>query len=375
MNVDDVDDIGNFDFLESNGFVACDGHGSIDLDFCDSSKPAAHRMRLLMLYLCALDHPETSRKRKVVKKTWEERAAPWKFIESWSDDMFSRQFRMTRDLYFRLLRRIIFIYPGPHTEGEKNYQYSCRQGDNAHGCHILLQIRLCITLRLLAGASYLDMIWYGVSIGYVESIFKGCLHFIHLALPDGFIFNFNATTDFNLMAHEWSQIMLRRRSHDLMKGTILAGDGLVIEIQGGTEEDRGGLDPGAFRNRKGFFGLIVQAFCDAFCMFRYFEISWPGSTPDITAYKQTQLYQMFMQGVLDGYHMVLDEAYSSIGGDQHLTPFSKHQLRRAQARSHTLYCQMKTFNNILSGQRITIERAFGILVRKWGIFKDTRSKL
>jgi hypothetical protein len=66
MNVDDVDDIGNFDFLESSGFVACDGHGSIDLDFCDSSKPAALRMRLLMLYLCALDHPETSRKRKVV---------------------------------------------------------------------------------------------------------------------------------------------------------------------------------------------------------------------------------------------------------------------------------------------------------------------
>ena len=157
---------------------------------------------LLILYLCALDQPGTRRERKVAKITWEDRAAPWIFIESWSDDMFSRQFRMTRDLFFRLFRRIIYNYPGPHAEGEKNYQYSCREGDNAHECHTLLQIKLCITLRLLAGASILDMIWYGVSIGYVESIFKDCLNLIHRALPDDFIFNFNAATDFNLMAHE-----------------------------------------------------------------------------------------------------------------------------------------------------------------------------
>jgi hypothetical protein len=28
---------------------------------------------------------------------------------------------------------------------------------------------------------------------------------------------------------------------------------------------------------------------------------------------------------------------------------------------------MKAFNNFLSSQRITIERAFGIYIRKWGI--------
>lgn len=32
-----------------------------------------------------------------------------------------------------------------------------------------------------------------------------------------------------------------------------------------------------------------------------------------------------------------------------------------------LYYKMLVFNNILSSQRITIERAFGILVRRWGI--------
>ena len=67
------------------------------------------------------------------------------------------------------------------------------------------------------------------------------------------------------------------------------------------------------------------------------------------------------------YHMVLDEAYGSIGGDQHLVPYSKSQLQ-ALTTDDNLYLRMKTFNHILSSQRITIERAFGMFVRKWGIF-------
>jgi hypothetical protein len=236
MNIDDVDSIGDFEFFNSEEFQRI-GDVDVDIGFCDSNKSAKDRMLILMAFLFALEGPPGKSDKKVLKKTCEERAAPWRFIEGWSDTMFSRQFRMHRDLFFRLLRRMIYYFPGSHSEGEKNFQHSCCQGDNAHGHHILLQIKLCITLRILAGASYLDMIWYGVSIGYVETIFKDCLSLIHRALPDDYIFDFNERTDFNRMAHEWSQIMIRRRSHDLMKGTILAGDGLVIEIQGGTEED------------------------------------------------------------------------------------------------------------------------------------------
>ena len=65
--------------------------------------------------------------------------------------------------------------------------------------------------------------------------------------------------------------------------------------------------------------------------------------------------------------MFLDEAYSSIGGDQHLTPFSSHQLKKARRTSHALYEKMLCFNNFLSSHRITIERAFGIFCAKWGI--------
>lgn len=78
-----------------------------------------------------------------------------------------------------------------------------------------------------------------------------------------------------------------------MKGTILAGDGLVIAVNAPSQQDRYNckvLDITHFRNRKGCFGIICEAFCDAYRIFRVVEIKWPGATNDITAYKQTDLY-------------------------------------------------------------------------------------
>ena len=93
----------------------------------------------------------------------------------------------------------------------------------------------------------------------------------------------------------------------------------------------------------------------------------PVCMNDITAYKQTDLYKWFLsKAIPECYHSVLDEAYGSIGGDQHLTPFTRHQLRAARKISQKRYEQMKSFNNFLSSQRITIERAFGMLL-KWKV--------
>ena len=99
-------------------------------------------------------------------------------------------------------------------------------------------------------------------------------------------------------------------------------------------------------------------------------MKWTGATNDIVAYKQTALLREVQTNPeWSPYHMVLDEAYSSIGGDQHLCPYSIHQLRRANGgkNGEQEYLKMLAFNNRLSGQRITIERAFGMLVRRWGI--------
>ena len=122
-----------------------------------------------------------------------------------------------------------------------------------------------------------------------------------------------------------------------------------------------------FRNRKGFWAIIAQGFCDAYTRFGVFDVKWPGGTNDIIAYQMADIYKRANDHLFPSWAtFVLDEAYSSCGG-MHLTPFSFNQLRRAKEMNEVQYRKMLAFNNVLSSQRITIERAFGILVRRWGI--------
>ena len=78
---------------------------------------------------------------------------------------------------------------------------------------------------------------------------------------------------------------------------------------------------------------------------------------------------MLASSIPDWVSFVLDEAYSSVGGC-HLITFTSRQLKRAYLlpnRERTMHYEMRSFNHTLLSQRITIERAFSQLVRRWGI--------
>ena len=310
----------------------------------------------------------------VYKRAWAE-----EFIGSWPDEFFKRQYRISRDVFSDLCVRMKRIYPGPHADGLENYRIGQIRSAaaSANGEPITMELRLAITLRLLAGASYLDLVWYQVGTTTIHPLFESTLRMLDKALPNEELFNLPTDEEgWEQIAGEWRDIMVRKRGHAFMAGSVLAGDGLVIQITRPSDKDRKAglvgekdLDVSGFRNRKGYFALVVQAFCDAYGKFRYFDIKWPGSTPDITCYKQTTLYDLFLKGkVPKQYHFVLDEAYTSIGGDQHLCPYSKSQMRNAKEKvSEEEYGKMRVFCHLLSSQRITIERAFGMFVRKFGI--------
>lgn len=87
-----------------------------------------------------------------------------------------------------------------------------------------------ITLRLLAGASYLDMIWYGVAVDSVHQIFKQMLSYIN-SVEDNIkppkIFE-----DCENLRQTWKSKAIAKTGIDTLPGTILAGDGLVIAIDG-----------------------------------------------------------------------------------------------------------------------------------------------
>lgn len=280
-------------------------------------------------------------------------------IVDWSnnldDTMFNRQFRLCREDFYYVLYKI-----------EAGLKKDEGMAKNSSGSAVTPFIMLMITLRILAGASYLDMIHYHVHVDSVCDIVWNTVSEIHEVIDN--IKQPSSEEDCKRLSYSWSEVQAKRWGSNLTASTILAGDGLVIEISQPTVKCLRNRPISIFRNRKNMWGVIVQAFCDAFTKFHVFDVKWPGGTNDIIAYKMTDLYASATEvGLYPKWAtLILDEAYSSIGG-MHLTPYSCSQLKRAKAADIEKYYKMLAFNNVLSSQRITIERAFGILVRRWGI--------
>lgn len=270
-------------------------------------------------------------------------------ISNWDDTMFRRQMRLSRNDLNNIL---ISIAP----RLERNEEMARRSSGSA----ISPLLKLAITCRILAGANYLDMDWFSVSVNSVMNIVYETCQAINAEIHN--IYLPTSETDLMLLAHDWMSLQQARYDYFLTPGVILAGDGLIIEISQPTNTN----NPFIFRNRHDCFALTVQAFCDAHCRFRVFDIKWPGSTNDLTAYTQTTLFNMMQNGNMPSWACILlDGIYGSLGGN-HLTPFSRTELRRAE-QDRNLHLKMRTFNQIISSMRVTIERAFGQLVRRFSL--------
>ncbi len=77
------------------------------------------------------------------------------FIHSWSDSMFQRQFRLSRDDFYAVHEAIINHKASQYGYEEKKlFKFATLSS----GSPVTLELRLFITLRILSGASYLDMI-------------------------------------------------------------------------------------------------------------------------------------------------------------------------------------------------------------------------
>jgi hypothetical protein len=105
----------------------------------------------------------------------------------------------------------------------------------------------------------------------------------------------------------------------------------------------------------GAYGM--QAFVDSSCVFRNLSMKLCSSVHDSTAYIVSDLAIAIRAGKLPSWaHIVLDEAYPC--RNQELSPF--------KGRNLELY--KDSFNYHLSLHRQVVERAFGLLVQRWGVF-------
>jgi len=136
---------------------------------------------VLMLQMCSLIEsllaisriiPAVKKRRRALKRkrksnVHRDRRSVIRFIHSWSDDMFRRQFRVSREDFSLLENAIFEKMERRGYDVDKHTSYAIQSSGSA----ITLELRLYITLRILSGTSYLDMIWYAVEVRSVPGIF------------------------------------------------------------------------------------------------------------------------------------------------------------------------------------------------------------
>ena len=106
--------------------------------------------------------------------------------------------------------------------------------------------------------------------------------------------------------------------------------------------------------RKGYYGLNVQAVCDASRRFTFLAIDCPGSVHDSLAFSLSTLGK-HVQHLPLGYYILADAAYKAI--PRCLTPYEGRGTTEAE----------KTFSFYQSSLRINIECAFCGVYKRWGI--------
>lgn len=318
-----------------------------------SRKSWRKKLQMKLLIYLLIDRLDYQRNQKFRKRNEiRERLSVLQSIQQKTDAWFLKSYRLPRPVFYSILDKIKPILE------TKNKKYAI----NSSGSTLIPEILLAATLRYLAGASYIDIVdHYKLPPTSFHTYIWRTIDAI-----DQVVNNINLPSNSNewrKLSDEWNKKLELKFGTCLLSGTCLAIDGIVIETRQPTIEECNG-DVTSNYNRKGFFGLVALSAVDVWGKFVYSELSWSGSTNDSTAFRCSELAYKIDHGELpDELHIVADEAYCA-SSPQVLTPFSKRSLVKLGGDNDE-YSLRRSFNYILSFQRSTVERAFGMLVRKF----------
>jgi hypothetical protein len=217
---------------------------------------------------------------------------------------------------------------------------------------IPLRTRLAVTLRFLAGGIYIDICFaWGIS---KTSFFsdRGAVWPTIEAIDKVFTLKFPIDDRDALKRLE---VGFREHSNGAMVGLVTVIDGLCVRVRQPYPWEA--LNTREYCCRKGGFAVIVIAGADADGKFTFGTCNHPGSTNDILGWETTALYKAIADGELNGrYTFGGDEAFTCT--EQMISPWPGRGLDRWK----------DSFNYWLSHSRQAIERAFGMLTKRWGIY-------
>ena len=267
-------------------------------------------------------------------------------MDTLSDTEFQRMFRLDRETFGELLQKITPFLPADE-----------KKACNSSGSLITAKLRLACTLRWLAGGSYLD-ICFGFKVskaaffsetnrGIIWPVIDAIDSVLEIYLPE-------EESELDRMAEEFSHLA-GPLGRDIFQHCIMAIDGWVCQTRAPTSKEVN--RPKDYFNRKGFFGIVCLAGCDARTKFTFFSSKFAGGTHDVIAYRGSELATLLETGKLPSrFYVIGDDAFDI--SLQLLTPYAGHGLGEWK----------DSYNYHLSAMRQCIERAFGILTQRWGVF-------
>ncbi|KAG8463277.1 hypothetical protein KFE25_004788 [Diacronema lutheri] len=220
-------------------------------------------------------------------------------------------------------------------------------------CPISAQLKLGSTLRFLAGSNHLDIAdLHAMSPASFYSHLYKVIDAINNCFADEMRFPQTAAEleeQSRIMSDNWGALFL---------GCVAALDGLAVHVRKPHLADA----PMGFMNRKGSFSVNVQAMANGNRKFLMMSAEHQGACNDSIAWTTCQFFThptagLRVRGLKPPYFIVADAAYALT--DYLLTPYD----------GKSLPPDKDAYNFWHSHYRINIECAFGLLQRRWGIFR------
>jgi hypothetical protein len=264
-----------------------------------------------------------------------------------SDSDFKAMFRMSRNGFNTLLSKI------QRNMKSCDSSISLTRAESSSGSPISKKARLGATLRWLAGGSFHDICTeFGIATGTFFNDEGPIWDTTIRAIDDSFFIYLPADDPIKLQ-NIASGFAACSKNH--LTYCVSAIDGWVMRTRKPTEKEVENVM--AYRNYHDCWGIVILAGCDSKTRFNMWSCKSTGSTNDSLAWQFSQFKKDLDSGKLPmQWYVVGDEAFSNT--QQFLVPWA----------GRGLPADKDSFNYHLSAMRQCIERAFGILTERWGIF-------
>ena len=179
-----------------------------------------------------------------------DRQKPLEFVATWSDALFYKAFRMTRNDFCDLRESI----------KEVHRPRDVKMAKLSSGSMVSAETKLIVTLRTLAGACAVDLIHWGVACNHVNTYVEEMLWCLNTCSLLQNINMPNTEVEVRHVQEEWEAISMRKFGDIMLPGTLVAVDGLVVAIRGVCKKDVElcGIHADRFFNRKGYPALIAS---------------------------------------------------------------------------------------------------------------------